>query len=277
MNNSLPPADLYQLYMADDEPTAEEHANALAQALTEDKGLATLAGLGGGHTLGSLSQNLFGSYDKGLERVGEAGRTRLMGLIEGAKQRAQTKQHGMDQIDEMRKEFMGNAVVKNTANLGEALQKIRGADTSTGAGQLSLIYGYMRALDPGSSVRESEFENAGKAGGLPSQIQGWFNVLRGGGSLGDPAVKKIREEAERLIQAQVSRYQPIANEYRRLASEKGISPEDVVINQGFDQFAAPPKTAPKPSAPQVFEIDDGNGGTQRFVAGPDGKYRKERK
>jgi hypothetical protein len=61
------------------------------------------------------------------------------------------------------------------------------ANTPTGAaGDLAFVYQYMKMLDPGSVVKETEFANAANAAGVPERIRNQWNKLKSGSFL-DPA------------------------------------------------------------------------------------------
>lgn len=145
---------------------------------------------------------------------------------------------------ELRKEFFGNPTVKNTENIGEAYQKIKGSE-STAAGDVSLIYGYMKLMDPGSTVREGEFATAQNAGSIPERVQAAYNRALKGTRLAPEVRADFLKQADNVYQAQLSRYKPLADEYGRLAKQSGLEPNDVVLNLGFD----PAPTAPIAAAP----------------------------
>lgn len=50
---------------------------------------------------------------------------------------------------------------------------------------LSLIFGYMKMLDPGSVVREGEFANAQNTAGIPDRVINAYNKAREGTRLND--------------------------------------------------------------------------------------------
>ena len=54
----------------------------------------------------------------------------------------------------------------------EAYGRIHAAKDAppSGASDIALLYGYMKVLDPGSTVREGEFATASNAGGIPDKI-----------------------------------------------------------------------------------------------------------
>lgn len=55
----------------------------------------------------------------------------------------------------------------------------------TGPSQMGMVYSFMKLLDPGSVVRESEFAAAGKAGSLATQVQNYFDKAATGQLIGN--------------------------------------------------------------------------------------------
>jgi hypothetical protein len=269
--------DIYSLFMAgqDDAPEAQGYADALAGSASKNRGLGLIGQLTGDRVLGKVGGSLLdiGKQKEGI--VAHAGQTRLMAAMAKAKSSAAAKQHGGEMTQKLRKEFMGLKAVENMSTLAESIQKIRAAGND-GAGDLGLIYGYMRALDPGSTVRESEFANAGKTGGLPGQVQGLFNQLSGNGMLSPPVREKIRAEAEKLVQAQYERYAPVAGEFKRYASQSGIAENDVVPELGYEREYSPQAKGRGRGAAateaQPAELDL-NG--EIWTLGSNGKYQKK--
>jgi hypothetical protein len=54
-------------------------------------------------------------------------------------------------------------------------QIVASAENPSAAGDLALIFGYMKMLDPNSVVRETEFANAENAAGVPERIRAQYN------------------------------------------------------------------------------------------------------
>ena len=57
---------------------------------------------------------------------------------------------------------------------------IASAEDPSAAGDLALIFNYMKMLDPGSVVREGEFANAENSGGVPQKIRNQYNKIMTG-------------------------------------------------------------------------------------------------
>jgi len=58
------------------------------------------------------------------------------------------------------------------------------AKDPSAAGDLAIIFNFMKILDPGSVVRESEFATAENAAGVPQRIRNWWNKVLYGTRLG---------------------------------------------------------------------------------------------
>lgn len=203
-----------------------------------------------------------GARDRGLRRA-------LADLEMGAqKERADAaaklaaQKQGMETEEGLRKELMGNPVTKAAQEVASAFRNIQGAPGG-GAGDMSLLYSYLRLLDPGSTVREGEFATAGKAGGLPGQLQGYFNQLTAQGFLDDATRQQIKSEAGRLFQTRVKGYGQLKDSYRGLATGAGVDPSRVAPDIGLGgEEVAPAAASPSPARPR--RTDPATGETREW-------------
>lgn len=70
--------------------------------------------------------------------------------------------------------------------IGSAFGRIQASSKDpSAAGDLALIFNFMKMLDPGSVVRESEFATAANAAGVPDRIRNQFNRVRTGERLAE--------------------------------------------------------------------------------------------
>lgn len=115
----------------------------------------------------------------------------------------------------------------------DAYNKINMAG-KTGQGDMALLYGYMKILDPGSVVRESEFATAARSGSLPESIQGWATKLINGERLPETVRTGFINEAKNVYAAQSASYANVQKYYRDLAVRQGLNPADVVVPFKFD-------------------------------------------
>lgn len=135
----------------------------------------------------------------------------------------------------LRKEFNALPEVKDFKDVDTAFQKIQGAAKNvSAAGDLSLIFGYMKMLDPGSTVREGEFANAQNAGGVDDKVAAAYNNVRSGQRLTDAQRADFIAQARGLYEAQRKAYSAAAQRYRGLAERAGLAPDDVAVDRPGD-------------------------------------------
>jgi hypothetical protein len=101
------------------------------------------------------------------------------------------------------------------------------------AGDLSLIFSYMKLLDPASSVRENEFANAQNAAGVPERIRAQFNRIKNGERLTATTRNDFVTQARAQAMKRQKQLKPVMDRYRRRASGVGMDPSLVI----FDPYA----------------------------------------
>jgi hypothetical protein len=100
----------------------------------------------------------------------------------------------------------------------------------TGAGDLSLVFSYMKMLDPGSTVREGEFKTASQIAGLPGVIETLRNKVLGQGQLGEAARADIKSAANDIWRKSNERQTALTNQFASLAKRQGLNPKNVIID-----------------------------------------------
>lgn len=100
----------------------------------------------------------------------------------------------------------------------------------TGAGDIALIFSFMKVLDPGSTVREGEFATAANAAGVPSAIAGMYNRIIGGGKLAEGAREEITAAADKIWQKASERQSALTNQYAAIAKRGGMNVKNVIID-----------------------------------------------
>ena len=101
---------------------------------------------------------------------------------------------------------------------------------TTPAADIALIMKYMKALDPGSVVREGEFKTLGNAGSLPTQVQNWYNSYATGNKLTPEVRKEIKSSAEAIVRGSINAAQPTIQDIISQAKIRGV-PENAVLPQ----------------------------------------------
>jgi hypothetical protein len=185
------------------------------------------------------------THGEALDLIGRADAAKAARGNRDADDSARSKRETVQAAIDLRKEFQALPVVKDTALTAQAYQKIQGT-SPTGPGDISLIFAFMKMIDPASTVREGEFATAESAGGVPSRIWGLYNKTVEGQKLPESVRQQFRSEAKSLYDAQRKRYDASAAQYRRLAQQAGLRPEDVVL----DVFGG--SEPAKPAAPDLI-------------------------
>lgn len=128
-----------------------------------------------------------------------------------------------------RKEYIASA--KDFVTVRDAFGKISVAkDNPSAAGDIGLIFNFMKMLDPGSTVREGEFATAQNATGVPGQIVNAYNRAASGERLAPEQRQDFLNQAENIFRVQLRSQIGLENQYKALAERLKMKPEDVVID-----------------------------------------------
>lgn len=97
------------------------------------------------------------------------------------------------------------------------------------AGDLSMIFNYMKMLDPGSVVRESEFATAAASGSYGERLKAAGERLLSGRRLSDEMRQDFAARSERLFQSQRQSFSQMADQFQGIAERRGLNPENILI------------------------------------------------
>lgn len=124
------------------------------------------------------------------------------------------------------------------------------AKNPTAAGDLAMIFNYMKILDPGSTVREGEFANAQNSGSLPSRVIAAYNGVLKGERLAPEMRTDFLSRARDLYGSQKSMQALQEDAYRGLSTRLGVSPENVILDLGVPVQQG---TVQSPKAPGKYD------------------------
>ena len=304
-----PDADLYALFGAEDEPTVQEQAAALAAALrgkraladttraagnlgllTGDKVLsgfgqaqlqnaaqaedlaarqeAMLAQAGGQQGQRRFSElmaerqqgfnqaNAKTGHEYDLEKQGRAlGAQKEMAGLDAAAQMqkflleqqareqkaaAEGKDAATKHAMDLRKEWQGRPEFKEFQGVSNAFDTVTAlAKSGNAADDMAMVFTFMKALDPSSSVKEGEYASARNTTGVPGVIMNAYNQAKDGKLLNPEQRKEFVATAKRLFDTRKAQVDPIAKYYMGQAEKLGIAPEDVVASYGSAQPVGP--------------------------------------
>jgi uncharacterized protein YaiI (UPF0178 family) len=123
------------------------------------------------------------------------------------------------------------------------------AQEPSAAGDLALIFNYMKILDPGSVVRESEFANAAATGSFGERLKAAGQKIIAGERLSDEMRKDFLNRAGKLFNEAQKIHDDRKKQFRGLADRWGLKPENVVIDVRFGEPEAP--TGASPITPDI--------------------------
>lgn len=138
--------------------------------------------------------------------------------------------------------------------IAQAYNKVAAAAKDpSAAGDLSLIFGFMKILDPTSVVREGEFATAQNAAGVPTQVGNLYNKVISGERLSESQRADFINQARNLVKSQKGQLDTFNKTYTDIATNYKLDPNKIIIDpfKGID-FESPieigkdkePKKAP---------------------------------
>ncbi len=139
-----------------------------------------------------------------------------------------------------RKEYSDQT--KGYQEVKSAYGRVKASEDSA-VGDLSLIFGYMKMLDPGSVVREGEFATAQNAAGVPERIQNIYNKVISGERLNAGQRKAFKGQAEKLYQTAAEQEKVVRSGLTRMATGYGLNTANI-----FYEAAETPPGQPQPGS-----------------------------
>jgi len=137
-----------------------------------------------------------------------------------------------DQTSKLRKEISADLnVIQYKKSKIEFRKILTSAKAGTAQGDLALIFSYMRMLDPASTVRESEFEQAEKARGLGEKFFNMFIKVKDGQKMGQEQREGFVKVARSLYQNVKELAQPKYDQIRELVIRNELNEQDVFGSQ----------------------------------------------
>ena len=146
---------------------------------------------------------------------------------------------------------------KDYTGIAQAFSKVESAAKDpSAAGDLSLIFGYMKILDPASVVRETEFANAQNAAGVPDQIRNMYNRALRGERLGENQRDDFVNSAKKLVVSQKAQLDNLNKQYTDIATSYQLDPTKIIVDpfKTLDLTLKPSDKKPKPSAREQLGI-----------------------
>jgi hypothetical protein len=185
----------------------------------------------------------------------------------------------------LRTEYGNTNTVKDYGLQTQAYQRVLdSASSPSAAGDLSLIFNYMKVLDPGSTVREGEFATAAATGSFGDQLQAAGERILSGQRLTPEQRMDFVNRAGQLFQGATELQEKTNARYQGLATQYGYDPERITApipligvldpNFNIEEYVTPEgeqiKPLPVTNDAEYEALPSG----ATFIA-PDGSIRKK--
>lgn len=135
------------------------------------------------------------------------------------------KKFGLE--SDLRKEY--STQTKHFTDVKEAFARIKSAE-NTGAGDIALVYSYMKILDPTSVVREGEFATAQNSAGIPAAVVASYNKALNGERLTGDQRKSFVSQSQKLLNAAGVREKEVRKGIDQIAGNYGLNKGNIYFN-----------------------------------------------
>ena len=133
---------------------------------------------------------------------------------------------------DLRKEYQNHPVTKTSNDLNAMWGKVREVmDNPSAAGDMASIFMFMKALDPGSTVREGEYKSAAEATSALGRVQQSLQKAGTGQNLTPEQRADFKSIMEKFYRAQMKSQKRVDDQYKGLAGRTGVDPQDLLINE----------------------------------------------
>jgi hypothetical protein len=155
----------------------------------------------------------------------------------------------------VRKEFLD--VTKEFPKVSDAYGRILASyKDPTAAGDMAMIFNFMKVLDPGSTVREGEYATAQNAAGWPDRVKAWYNSAKDGKVLSNVQRNDFASRSGMLYNQARESYDYRAKQYTDLAKRQMLDPKNVVLDRRVYPKYETPTEDPKDFDGQIVEDDE---------------------
>lgn len=189
-------------------------ASMVAEAPTELK-------LPEGMRMGAVGPEWIPGYLEGRQRIAKAGASNISQGVQFPKEQFKNER-------DLRNDFQGLPTTKAFKEVQTAYDQINTALANPSpANDLAAATKFMKMLDPGSVVRESELGMAMAATGLSDRVLNYADMIIKGTKLTPSQRNDFAAASAELYRAAQGRFNETANEYQAMAIDYGLNPERI--------------------------------------------------
>lgn len=129
----------------------------------------------------------------------------------------------------MRKEW--NDLTKMDTEASQSYGRVKeSAALGTAKGDVALLINFVKVLDPGSVVRESEFATVAGAVGVPERFVTFFKRAQDGQRMSGPARLEVVRAARRNLQPRIDNFNEQYDRYQGIVERSGLEENDILNN-----------------------------------------------
>jgi hypothetical protein len=176
------------------------------------------------------------------------------GLYKDMKQRADVEEGLRKEVTAAAKDY---STIRESATALDAISRAPSA-----ASDIAMVFSFMKILDPGSVVRETEYATAAQAAGVPERVVGIIQRIQNGQFLTPQQRAEFLSVAKTMADAREQSYRQNLQRYEGISQRIGVDPRNVL-----PEPAAPSRTAPQgaPDAvpPGEYVFDPATGQLRR--------------
>jgi len=155
----------------------------------------------------------------------------------------------------LRKEFTSLPIVKSFSDQATAYGRVMASvNDPSPAGDLALIFNFMKVLDPGSTVREGEFATAANSGGVDDRVRALYNNVTEGTRLAPNQRDDFATRATKLYSSAEQQYRGISDQYAQFATQSGFDPATMLPDFAYSGAAYETPASLKPPQLAASEL-----------------------
>jgi hypothetical protein len=208
------------------DPTTNQY---VAQGLGEEKKPKDF-----GNDLESIATSNFAPYGRTFNELNPKEQQEAINLANANRRSVAaagvpSQQPGFKDAGELRKEYNALPQVKAFSEIQNAFDQIKtGISATSAAGDLTAATKFMKLLDPGSVVRESELGMAMAATGVLDRALAYKDFIAKGTKLSVAQRADFLNVAQQLYNAAAARKREIDTQYADIANVGGLDPKLVI-------------------------------------------------
>jgi len=161
-----------------------------------------------------------------LAQRGDVVATQQKAALDAVAEKEKMSKLQFEQLDKLVNSAKKDKRVDDFIQISTAFDRIATAG-NTPAGDISMIFAFMKMLDPGSTVREGEFATAQNATGIPGRVQAAYNKAIGGTGLTPTLRADFKGQAKAIFDKSRSTADKAVKPFEGRAKRFGLRAETV--------------------------------------------------